>query len=78
MTRFWSSAVLHAGTYHGRPIEAHRFGGLSEEHFGRWIQLFSQTASEVFAPEHAAVFVGLGERMASSIAMRIGVKGRIA
>ena len=78
MTRFWASAVLGSRTYHGRPIEAHRFGGLSEKHFGRWIELFSQTAREVFGPQRASVFIDLGERMARSIAMRIGVQGRFA
>ena len=76
MTRFWSSAVLRAGTYSGRPIEAHKFGGLSEAHFRHWIELFTQTCHEVFNEQEARVFVDLGKRMASSIAMRIGV-GRI-
>tara|TARA_R110000744_G_scaffold109685_3_gene207217 strand:+ start:329 stop:769 length:441 start_codon:yes stop_codon:yes gene_type:complete len=77
MTHFWSSAVLRAGTYSGRPIEAHKFGGLTEAHFRRWVTLFTSTANEVFQDSDAAVFVELAKRMASSIAMRIGV-GRLA
>tara|TARA_R110002096_G_scaffold173781_9_gene348895 strand:- start:73568 stop:74008 length:441 start_codon:yes stop_codon:yes gene_type:complete len=77
MTRFWSSAVMHAGTYSGRPIEALKFGGLTEAHFRRWVTLFTSTANEVFQDSDAAVFVELAKRMASSIAMRIGV-GRLA
>ena len=73
MTRFWSSAVLRAGTYSGRPIEAHRFGGLTEAHFNHWVALFSQTSLDVFDEPDAFVFIDLGKRMASSIAMRIGV-----
>lgn len=76
MTRFWSSAVLRAGTYSGRPIEAHRFGGLTEAHFNRWVALFSRTSQDVFDELDAKVFIDLGKRMASSIAMRIGV-GRL-
>ena len=77
MTRFWSSAVMRTGTYSGRPIEAHKFGGLTEAHFRRWVSLFTSTANEVFQDSDAAVFVELAKRMASSIAMRIGV-GRLA
>lgn len=72
MTRFWSSATLHAGTYSGRPIEAHKFGGLSKAHFDRWVELFTKTVADVFAPSDAAIFVDLGQKMASNIAMRIG------
>ncbi len=73
MTRFWSSATMQAGTYSGRPIEAHKFGGLTELHFRHWINLFSKTVHELFSKDDAMVFQNLGERMASSIAMRIGV-----
>ncbi len=76
MTRFWSSAAINAGTYSGRPIEAHKFGGLSKAHFDRWVELFIKTANDVFAEQDAAVFANLGKKMASSIAMRIGV-GRL-
>ena len=77
MTRFWSSAVLKAGTYSGRPIEAHKFGGLTKAHFARWVELFTSTVNDVFGDNDAAVFVDLGKKMASSIAMRIGT-GRLA
>lgn len=77
MTRFWSSATLQAGTYSGRPIEAHKFGGLTTAHFERWVELFTRTAGDVFSKNDAAIFVDLGKKMATSIAMRIGT-GRLA
>ncbi|MDF1808308.1 MAG: group III truncated hemoglobin [Phycisphaerales bacterium] len=77
MTRFWSSAVLKSGTYSGRPIEAHKFGGLTQAHFLRWIELFTKTVQDVFTQSEAAIFVDLGRKMASSIAMRIGT-GRLS
>lgn len=76
MTRFWSSATLHAGTYSGRPIEAHKFGGLTEAHFDRWVELFIKTTADVFSQNDAATFAALGKKMATSIAMRIGT-GRL-
>ncbi len=77
MTRFWSSATMHAGTYSGRPIEAHKFGGLTKAHFDRWVEMFTKTVGDVFSQKDAAVFVDLGQKMASNIAMRIGT-GRLS
>ncbi len=84
MTRFWSSAVLRTGSYSGRPLEVHRFGGedggdefrLSEAHFVRWVEVYTQTAEDVFGIEGAKPFLNVARAMASSIAMRIGV-GRV-
>jgi len=74
MTRFWSSATLRAGTYSGRPIEAHRFGGFTKAHFDRWVELFTETAGEVFSDYDQEILCSLAKRMATSIAMRIGVR----
>jgi len=76
MTRFWSSATMRAGTYSGRPIEAHSFGGFTKAHFDRWVTMFTTTANDVFTSSDAEVLTDLAKRMASTIAMRIGV-GRI-
>ena len=76
MTRFWSSATMRAGTYSGRPIEAHSFGGFTKAHFDRWVVMFTATANDVFSSTDAKVLTDLAKRMASTIAMRIGV-GRI-
>ncbi|MFG0315603.1 MAG: group III truncated hemoglobin [Phycisphaerales bacterium] len=75
MTRFWSSAVLRAGTYSGRPIEKHRIDGLTTQHFVNWVHRFSHVVEREFVPQRAQVFIELSRRMAVSIAMRIGVGG---
>ncbi len=75
MTRFWSSAVLHSGTYAGRPIEAHRIDGLTPAHFIRWVRGHTRIAREVFGQRDAEIFVMLGRRMAVSISQRVGVMG---
>jgi hemoglobin len=75
MTRFWSSAVLRAGTYSGRPIEKHRIDGLTVQHFVNWVGRFTQVVEREFGPERAAIFIDLSKRMAASIAMRIGIGG---
>jgi hemoglobin len=76
MTKFWSSAVMRCGTYSGRPLESHRFGGLTKAHFDRWVEIFTTTAKDTFSTADAAIFICLASRMASTIAMRIGV-GRL-
>jgi len=73
MTRFWSSATMRVGTYSGRPIEAHSFGGFTKVHFDRWVTMFTTTANDVFTPGDAKILTDLAKRMASTIAMRIGV-----
>tara|TARA_E500000318_G_scaffold17776_1_gene18100 strand:+ start:46108 stop:46542 length:435 start_codon:yes stop_codon:yes gene_type:complete len=75
MTRFWSSAVLRAGTYSGRPIEKHRIEGLTTQHFVNWVERFTHVVEHEFGPERAEVFIELSKRMAASIAMRIGIAG---
>lgn len=75
MTRFWSSAVLRAGTYSGRPIEKHRIDGLTTQHFVNWVGRFTHVVEREFGPERAAIFIDLSKRMAASIAMRIGIGG---
>lgn len=75
MTRFWSSAVLRAGTYSGRPIEKHRIEGLTPQHFVNWVNRFSEVVRRELGPQRARVFIDLSERMAVSIASRIGIGG---
>ena len=75
MTRFWSSAVLRAGTYSGRPIEKHRIEGLTTQHFVNWVHRFSHVVEREFGADRAAIFIDLSKRMAASIAMRIGIAG---
>lgn len=77
MTRFWSSALLREGSYHGNPIEAHRFGGLSVELFDRWLELFERVAIEVLGEAGAAKIVPLARRMGRTIAMRAGVRSAL-
>lgn len=75
MTRFWSSAVLRTGTYAGRPIEKHRIEGLTPQHFVNWVNRFSDVVRRELGPQRARVFIDLSERMAVSIASRIGIGG---
>jgi len=66
--RFWSAALLKAGQYSGRPLEAHlAIPNLAPEHFTRWLRLFSQTVSKHCTPADASVFMAMAGRMAKVI-----------
>ncbi|WP_363619116.1 group III truncated hemoglobin [Mesorhizobium sp.] len=68
MTDFWCSVILKSGDYRGRPVPAHvKLEDVTESDFGIWLALFGETASGLFAPEIAAVFVERAERIATSL-----------
>jgi len=68
MTDFWCSIILKSGDYHGRPVPAHlKLKDVTEADFEIWLNLFAETASELFAPETAAVFVERARPIAASL-----------
>ncbi|MER9328783.1 group III truncated hemoglobin [Mesorhizobium sp. M0152] len=68
MTDFWCSVILKTGDYQGRPVPAHvKLADVTEADFDIWLAMFRQTATELFAPETAAVFVDRAERIAASL-----------
>ena len=72
MVRFWSTMVLAAGTYDGRPLPPHiGLPNLQEHHFAQWLVLFRETATELFAPDLAEQFILRAERMAESFLLAI-------
>ena len=72
MFDFWSSVTLMSGRYHGTPMPAHaRIAEIGPEHFGRWLELFAETAQDVCPPEAAALFIDRAQRIAQSLQMGI-------
>ncbi|HIC44259.1 MAG TPA: group III truncated hemoglobin [Sulfurimonas sp.] len=54
---FWLAKILGEDTYYGNFVGAHvKMPLIKKESFARWLDLFSQTADEVYSPEVAAVF----------------------
>ncbi len=73
---FWSSVMLKTGRYHRDPFSAHlRLPGIAPAMFDRWLGLFGQTCSELFAPETADAFRERAERIGRSL--RIGLFERL-
>lgn len=71
MVDFWSSVALLTMRYEGRPMPVHVRMGLEPEHFGRWLELFRETAHEVLPADGAAFFIGKAEQIARSFQMGI-------
>jgi hemoglobin len=72
MRRFWSSVMLTSGRYSGNPVAVHRAVlGLERAMFPRWLQLFEQTAHELFAPETASLFIDKAHRIAASLELAV-------
>ena len=69
LTDFWSSVMLGARRYQGRPVPAHfrHRERITPELFLRWLALWRQTAREMFAPEDAQLFVDKAELIARSL-----------
>jgi hemoglobin len=72
MRRFWSSVMLTSGQYSGDPVAVHRaVRDLKRSMFPRWLQLFEQTAHELFEATTASLFVGKAHRIAGSLELAV-------
>lgn len=59
MYDFWESIIFFKNTYNGNPMLVHihlnKIVKLKEEHFERWLQLFTNTVDELFEGEKASL-----------------------
>lgn len=71
MKGFWASVLLKTGEYKGRPVPTHfAMKEMEADDFRIWLDLFRQTAFEVFAEEEAARRVHThAQRIAASLWM---------
>jgi hemoglobin len=68
LTNFWTSVLLASGRYKGNPMMAHlAIPQMDQHHFSRWIELWTETTTEVFGQQISAALVakasGMGERL---------------
>lgn len=73
LTSFWSSIALHAGTYRGNPMAAHRPLPIRAEHFDRWLALWQETCGEELDEAHAALMVEYARRIGRSLKYGLGI-----
>lgn len=69
LTDFWSAIMLTSGRYKGNPHAAHLpfADRLTPQLFHHWLDLWSATARETFAPEIAAQLETKASRIAGSL-----------
>ena len=69
LTDFWSSLMLGSGRYKGNPFGMHQSfaGDLDVALFERWLELWTITTAEQFAPDLAAEFQRKARRVAESL-----------
>jgi hemoglobin len=74
---FWSGVMLKTGRYRGNPLAMHVDLPITDEHFERWIALFTATAEELGGAEAAKTFGAraamVGESLKLGIAASKGV-----
>lgn len=71
MYRFWQTVLLDEHTYFGAPFPPHAFLPVAQEHFERWIKLFSETVDYYYYGERADRAKWQGERMAEMFQVKM-------
>jgi hemoglobin len=71
---FWSSVMLKSGRYRGQPMVAHMLLPVGTPHFERWLEIFTETAREIFPPAAATQFVERAYRIAESLELGIAAQ----
>jgi hemoglobin len=71
---FWSSVTLMTGRFKGSPMMTHaRRPEIAPEHFGRWLELWRQTARELCPPAAADLFIQKAEMIGESLKLGLAV-----
>lgn len=71
MYRFWQTVLLEEHTYSGRPFVPHLTLPVQQEHFDRWLFLFSETVNQFFSGQRAEAAKWQGKRMAEMFFLKI-------
>lgn len=69
LSAFWSSVMLTTGRYKGNPMAVHmkQKSAIEPSMFGRWLELWRETASEQLDERGAAAVIEKAERIAQSL-----------
>jgi len=70
---FWSTLLFRTGTYKGQPFPKHLLLPVAQEHFARWILLFTQTVDELFLGPKADEAKGFALSIADTFQRRMGL-----
>lgn len=68
MVEFWSTVLLGGGNFHGNVFGKHMvLHGIEKEHFVRWLAMFRQTVTSLYATAPAEEILLVAERIAGSL-----------
>ena len=69
LSAFWSSVMLTSGRYKGNPMAAHlkHRGAIRPAMFGRWLELWRETARETLDERGARGVIAKADRIAESL-----------
>lgn len=77
LTDFWETNLCFIRKYKGNPVEVHvqvdraNEGKISQEHFGRWLQLWFTTIDEHFVGDNAAIAKNRARNMSTHLFMKM-------
>lgn len=77
LTSFWASVALHAGSYRGNPMAAHRPHPIRTEHFDHWLALWGETCSEELDETHASQMLEYAQRIGRSLKYGLGLHPQV-
>ncbi|TCS38300.1 hemoglobin [Paucimonas lemoignei] len=68
MVEFWSTVLLGSGTFQGNVFGKHMaLHGIEKEHFVRWLALFHETVTTLYAGAQAEEVLLVAQRIAGSL-----------
>jgi hemoglobin len=73
MYSFWSAMLFRTPGYKGKPWPKHAVLPVDQRHFERWVRLFCQTVSELFAGPKAVEAKGYALSIADTFQNRLGI-----
>jgi len=73
MYKFWSSLIFGSMAYKGQPFPKHLRLPIQQEHFGRWVVLFTHTIDELFEGAKAEEAKHKAKSIARIFQMRMGL-----
>jgi len=73
MYSFWSTMLFRTMNYKGRPWPKHAPLPVRQEHFERWVSLFSQTVDSLFTGPKASEAKSIALSIADTFQTRFGI-----
>lgn len=72
MCDFWSAVMLGTRRYYGNPILKHQLlPSFDSALFSRWLQLFEETAYQIYSEEIAMLYIDKSKRIAENLKRKI-------